>query len=39
MKDLHKAVGAVLVIVVALWVFHMMSAHQGTAIAGGLGTK
>lgn len=40
MKDLHKAVGAVVVIVVALFVYHMISAHQGQSlIPGGLGTK
>jgi hypothetical protein len=39
MKDFHKAIGAVIVIVVALYIFHMMSNHQGASLAGGLGTK
>jgi hypothetical protein len=39
MKDFHKAIGAVIVIVVALYVFHLMSAHQGMSLTGGLGTK
>jgi hypothetical protein len=39
MKDLHKAVCAVLVIFAALYLFHMFTAHQGTALMGGLGTK
>jgi hypothetical protein len=40
MKDLHKAVTAVLVIVVALFVYHMVSAHQGQSLMpAGLGSK
>jgi hypothetical protein len=40
MKDLHKAVCAVLVIVAALWVYHMISQHQGQSLLpGGLGSK
>jgi hypothetical protein len=39
MKDFHKAIGAVIVIVAALYIFHMMSAHAGASLTGGLGTK
>lgn len=40
MKDLHKAVTAILIIVVALWVYHGISMHQGQGLLpGGLGSK
>lgn len=40
MKDLHKAVTAIVVIVIALWVYHMVSQHAGASLLpGSLGTK
>jgi hypothetical protein len=39
-KDLHKGVVAVTVIVIALFVYHMMVNHQGQGIMpAGLGSK
>lgn len=40
MTDLKKGLCAVAVIVVALYVFHMVTAHQGMSLLpAGLGTK
>jgi hypothetical protein len=40
MKDLHKGVCAVAVIVVALYLYHVISAHQGQGLLpAGLGSK
>jgi hypothetical protein len=40
MKDMHKAVCTIAVIIVAVWVFHMMTAHKGMSLLpAGLGTK
>jgi hypothetical protein len=39
-KDLHKAVGLALVIIVALFAYHMLVNHQGqTMMPAGLGSK
>jgi hypothetical protein len=40
MKDLHKGIFLVIVIVVALWISHLSMHHQGQHILPkGLGTK